>query len=88
MPSSVLGMEPSEDVLARLDRIGELDRSGAAPGELLEALRELVGEVEARTRDCRAGSRPGAADPAPTTDDDVKEVVGRLRTALARDIIG
>ena len=63
-------------VLARLDRIDELDRSGAAPGELLAELRELLREAEATTRE----------------QDEVKssteEVVGRLRTALARDIIG
>ena len=67
-------------VLARLDRIDELSRSGAAPGELLAQLRvELRGllhEAEALTReqhDAKTGS---------------EEVVGRLRTALARDIIG
>ncbi len=67
-------------VLARLDRIDELKRSGAAPAELLvqlqAELRGLLGEAEALTRD----------------HDDAKsgteEVVGRLRTALARDIIG
>jgi hypothetical protein len=67
-------------VLARLDRIDELKRSGAAPAELLvqlqAELRGLLREAEARTRE----------------DDDAKrgteEVVGRLRTALARDIIG
>ena len=63
-------------VLARLDRIDELDRSGAAPGELLAELRELLREAEATTRGHDA-AKSGT-----------EEVVGRLRTALARDIIG
>jgi len=67
-------------VLARLDRIDELKRSGAAPAELLAQLqaelRGLLREAEAMTRepdDAKSGT---------------EEVVGRLRTALARDIIG
>jgi hypothetical protein len=63
-------------VLARLDRIDELDRSGAAPAELLSELRGLLREAEALTReqqDATSGT---------------EEVIGRLRTALARDIIG
>jgi hypothetical protein len=63
-------------VLARLDRIDALDRSGARPGELLAELRSLIREAEELAR-----SRTG-------DDDETKEVVGRLRTALARDIIG
>ena len=63
-------------VLARLDRIDELDRSGAAPGELLAELRGLLREAEALTRE-QGESKNGT-----------EEVVGRLRTALARDIIG
>ncbi len=63
-------------VLARLDRIDALDRQGAAPGELLAELRGLLREAETWTRE-----RGRAAT-------DNKEVVGRLRTALARDIIG
>ena len=63
-------------VLARLDRIDELDRSGAAPGELLAELLELLREAEATTREY---------DEAKIS---TEEVVGRLRTALARDIIG
>jgi len=63
-------------VLARLDRIDELDRRGAAPAELLAELRELLREAEALARD--------GAD----TTNGTEEVVGRLRTALARDIIG
>ena len=67
-------------VLARLDRIDELKRSGAAPAELLTQLqaelRGLLREAEVMTReqdDAKSGT---------------EEVVGRLRTALARDIIG
>ena len=63
-------------VLARLDRIDELDRSGAAPAELLDELRGLLREAEAMTREQDEAKR------------DTEEVVGRLRTALARDIIG
>jgi hypothetical protein len=63
-------------VLARLDRIDQLDRSGAAPTELLSELRGLLREAEAMTRE---------QDEAKTG---TEEVVGRLRTALARDIIG
>ena len=63
-------------VLARLDRIDELDRSGAAPAELLTELRGLLREAEALTRE-QQEAKSGT-----------EEVVGRLRTALARDIIG
>lgn len=63
-------------VLARLDRIDALDRSGAPPGQLLVELRSLLREAETLARER-------------TTDDEgTEEVVGRLRTALARDIIG
>ncbi len=63
-------------VLARLDRIDALDRQGAAPGELLAELRGLLREAETWTREHGRAAN------------DNKEVVGRLRTALARDIIG
>lgn len=63
-------------VLARLDRIDALDRSGAAPAELLAELRGLLREAEALAREPK--------EPTNGTE----EVVGRLRTALARDIIG
>ena len=63
-------------VLARLDRIDELDRSGAAPAELLAELRGLLREAETLSR--------GRVD----TTNETEEVVGRLRTAPARDIIG
>jgi hypothetical protein len=63
-------------VLARLDRIDALDRGGARPGELLEELRGLLREAETLARERKL------------TTSDEKEVVERLRTALARDIIG
>ena len=68
-------------VLARLDRIDALDRKGAAPGELLAELRGLLREAEAWTRERRRAPNNDA-----TNGDE--EVVERLRTALARDIIG
>jgi len=52
-------------VLARLERIDALDRSGAATGEVLAELRSLVAEAE------RSPSRVDARE----------EVVERLRTA-------
>ena len=52
-------------VLARLDRIDALDRSGAAPGELLAELRGLLEEAE-------TAAPPGSGG---------EEVVERLRTA-------
>jgi hypothetical protein len=61
-------------LLARLDRINALDRRGAQPSELLAELRGLLEAAEA-WRETR-----------PETDG--KEVVERLRTTLARDIIG
>jgi hypothetical protein len=71
-------------VLARLDRIDELKHElkhgGAAPAELLPQLqaelRGLLREAEAMTRE-QDEAKSGT-----------EEVVGRLRTALARDIIG
>ena len=63
-------------VLERLGRIDALDRSGAAPGQLLAELRGLLREAEELTRE--QTRRPT----------ETEEVVGRLRTALARDIIG
>jgi hypothetical protein len=65
-----------ERVLARLNRIDTLDRNGASPGQLLGELRSLLREAETLARR-RA-----------TQDDGREEVVERLRTALARDIIG
>ncbi len=52
-------------MLARLDRIDALDRSGAAPGELLAELRGLLAEAET----------------APSPSGSGEEVVERLRTA-------
>jgi hypothetical protein len=63
-------------VLARLDRIDALDRGGAPPGELLAELRGLLRDAEELAR----------AERHTTTGSE--EVVERLRTALARDIIG
>jgi hypothetical protein len=63
-------------VLARLDRIDQLDRGGAAPGELLAELRGLLRDAEELARS------------DPETTNGTEEVVERLRTALARDIIG
>lgn len=63
-------------VLARLDRIDALDRGGAAPRELLAELRGLLCEAEELAREPKE----------PTSG--MEEVVGRLRTAPARDIIG
>ena len=77
--ASVTPMEEAR-VLARLDRIDALDREGAAPGELLAELRGLFREAEGWTRERRAETAK------PTTGNE--EVIGRLRTALARDIIG
>jgi hypothetical protein len=62
-------------VLARLYRIDALDRDGAEPAELLAELRGLLREAEALVRE-KAATATGT-----------KEVVERLRTALARDII-
>ena len=66
-------MDDDPALLARLDRIGALDRSGAHAGELLAELRGLLEAAE----QWRATRRM-----------DGEEVVERLRTALARDIIG
>ena len=65
-------MDDEAALLARLDRIGALDRRGAHPTELLAELRGLLEAAEA-ARETRRG--------------DGEEVVERLRTALARDII-
>ena len=76
-------------VLARLDRIDALDREGAAPGELLAELRGLLREAETWTRQQREQRGEQRREPengqAATGNE---EVIGRLRTALARDIIG
>jgi hypothetical protein len=69
-----------ERVLARLDRIDELKRSGTGAAELLAQLR-----VELRGLLSEAEATPCKEDEATSG---TEEVVGRLRTALARDIIG
>lgn len=66
-------VEENPALLARLDRICALDRRGAHPHELLTELRGLLEAAEASRT-----PRPG----------DGEEVVERLRTALAEDIIG
>ena len=43
-------MDEARAVLARLDRIEELDREGAPPGVLIEELRGLVQAAEAWAR--------------------------------------
>jgi hypothetical protein len=72
-------------VLARLDRIDALDREGAPPGELLAELRGLLREAETWTRERREPPREPARG---ATENRNEEVIRRLRTALARDIIG
>jgi hypothetical protein len=59
-------------VLARLDRIDQLERGAAAPGELLAELRGLL-------RDAEELARSDAE-----TSDAKEEVVERLRTAPQR----
>jgi hypothetical protein len=60
-------------LLARLERIDALDRRGAPPREVLAELRGLLQDAEAARK---------------TQREEGMEVVERLRTALARDIIG
>jgi hypothetical protein len=62
------GREPSRQVLDRLARIDALDRSGAAPAELLTELRSLVAEAEVWAR-TEGGDAAG-------------EAVERIRSAL------
>ena len=47
MPRTVDDMDEARAVLARLDRIEELEREGAPPGVLLKELRGLVHAAEA-----------------------------------------
>ena len=68
-------------VLARLDRIDALDRSGASPGSA--AQRELLAELRGLIREAEEPARGQRND-----HDATKEVVERPRTALGRDIIG
>ncbi len=67
-------MDESEAILRRLERIEELDRSGAPASSLVEELRALVAEAEAWSR------REGG--------DAAERAVESLRAAVARDMIG
>ncbi len=60
-------------VLSRLDRIDALDRSGAAPGELLAELRGLLQEAEKQAREHTAAAGDGGRH--------TEEVIGRLGAA-------
>ena len=62
-------MDEARTVLDRLKRIEELDRGGAARGELLAELQALLGEAEAWS--ASEGGDAGA------------RAVGELRSALA-----
>lgn len=64
-------MEEARAVIARLDRIEELDRAGAPAAELLVELRLLLREAEAWSRADGAGEAQ----------------VARLREALRREIV-
>jgi hypothetical protein len=66
-------MEESRAVLERLERIEALDRTGAAPVEIVAELRALVDEATAWSR-----VEGGAAG---------ERAVGELRSALANDMI-
>ena len=67
-------MNEATAVLDRLARIETLDAGGAPPGALLAELRALLAEAEAWSR-VEGGDRGTTA-------------VERLRSALARDMIG
>ena len=66
-------MEESSAVLERLERIEALDRSGAEPVEIVAELRALLEEATAWSR-VEGG-------------DEGERAVGRLRSALAGDMI-
>jgi hypothetical protein len=66
-------MEEARAVLERLERIGALDRAGAAKAELLPELRALLEEAEAWSR--VEGGEAGEC------------AVDGLRQALAPDLI-
>lgn len=66
-------MEEARAVLARLERIEELERRGSPAESLLGELRALVAEAEAWTR----------AEPGPT--DAAELAIDRLRRAVSAD---
>ena len=66
-------VDESQAILERLERIELLDRSGAAPAELVDELRALLVEAEAWSR--AEGGEAGA------------RAVDDLRGALERDMI-
>jgi hypothetical protein len=66
-------VDEARQVLGRLARIEALERDGASADQLLDELRLLLAEAEAWAR--REGGEAGA------------EAVGKLRAALARDMI-
>jgi hypothetical protein len=66
-------MDEARRVLDRLQRIEQLDRAAAAPGELLDELRALLREAEAWSR-AEGGEAEGTVE--------------RLREALVREMIG
>ena len=66
-------MDNETQVLERLARIELLEREGAPAEQLLDELRLLLGEAEAWAQ--HEGGEAGA------------EAVGKLRSALARDMI-
>jgi hypothetical protein len=67
-------VEEARRVIERLARIEALDRATADPAELLAEVRSLLHEAEAWVR-VEGGDAGG-------------EAVERLRSALARDMIG
>ena len=67
-------MEEARSVLERFERIESMRRANAGPVELLAELRALLREAEAWVK--KEGGDAGTA------------AVGRLREALARDMIG
>ncbi len=67
-------MEEARSVLERFERIESMRRANAGPVELLAELRALLREAEAWVKE--EGGDAGTA------------AVGRLREALARDMIG
>lgn len=74
LPRYRRGMDEVTAVLERLARIEALDAVGAPARDLLTELRALVGEAEAWSR-VEGGDRSESA-------------VERLRSVLARDMIG